>query len=121
MKKQLAEKAVLISRFPNNPIIRGSYFKARKTFAKLSKYKKRKFIQNILDKLDQLNEDNPKEYWNLVASIREAKENNKEKNEKGIEPDTWHTYFNNLFKLPDRHSERLEIIHNKIMELENKP
>ena len=31
----------------------------------------------------------------------------------------WHTYFSNLFKISDRHSERLKTIHDKIKELEN--
>jgi hypothetical protein len=44
----------------------------------------------------------------------------RKKNEKCIEPDMWHTYFSNLFKIPDRHSERLKTIHDKIKELEKK-
>jgi hypothetical protein len=118
-RKQLFGKATLLSRYPNNPIIRGSYFKLRKEYAKLRKYKKRQFTQNFLDKLDHLNESHPKEYWELVSQIREANDGNRKKTEKCIDGGTWFNYFNNLFKLPEKHMDRLEAIRTKIKEFED--
>jgi hypothetical protein len=52
--KHLCEKAILLSKFPNNPCTRGSFFKLNKKYAKLRKRKKREFKQDILNKLGQL-------------------------------------------------------------------
>lgn len=60
MRKHLCERATLLSKFPNNPLLRGSFFKLNKEYAKLRKYKKQEFRQSIIDKLDQLNETNQK-------------------------------------------------------------
>lgn len=68
--------------------MRGSFFKLNKEYAKLRKYKKQEFRQSIIDKLDQLNETNPKEYWNLVKSLRET-DSNKTNIENAIDEDTW--------------------------------
>lgn len=62
MRKHLCERAILLSKFPNNPLLRGSFLKLNKEYAKLRKYKKQEFRQSIIDKLDQLNETDPKEY-----------------------------------------------------------
>ena len=53
-KKEVYNKARLMSMIPNDPQVRGSYYKSYKVYAKLRKYKKRKFRQSILEKLDQL-------------------------------------------------------------------
>lgn len=53
-RKIVFEKAVLLAKFPRDPTIRGSYYKSNKEYAKLRKFKKKEFKQNILDKLDQL-------------------------------------------------------------------
>jgi ribosomal protein L20 len=38
---------------------------------KVRKHKKRQFKQKVLDSLDELREDNPKEYWKLINSLKE--------------------------------------------------
>jgi hypothetical protein len=59
-----------MSKYPKNPFIRGAFHKSNKEFAKLRKLKKREYTQNILDKLDNLQTNNPKKYWRLVNSLR---------------------------------------------------
>ena len=73
------DKGFLLSKYPHDPIIRGSFFKINKEYAKLSKYKKKQFRQQIIDKLDTFQSNNPKEYWNLVNFLRESKRDNPEK------------------------------------------
>ena len=108
----------LLSIFPNNPHIRGSFFKLNKEYAKQRKHKKREFRQNILDKLDQLNKTNPKEYWNLVKHLRET-EDTKENLEKSVDENTWFNYFTTLSKLPEKYKERINTIETNINELLN--
>ena len=78
-KKEVYNKARLMSMIPNDPQVRGSYYKSYKVYAKLREYKKRKFRQSILEKLDQLQTNNPKEYWTLVNSLREKYNDRSEK------------------------------------------
>ena len=65
--------------FPNDPKVRGSYYKSYKVCAKLRKYKKRELRQSILEKLDQLQTNNPKEYCTLVNSLRKKFNDRSEK------------------------------------------
>jgi hypothetical protein len=50
-KKQVKDKGFLMSKYPHDPIIRGSFFKINKEYAKCRKYKKKQFRQQIIDKL----------------------------------------------------------------------
>ena len=75
-KKQVKDKGFLMSKYPHDPIIRGSFFKINKEYAKRRKYKKEQFRQQIIDKLDTFQSNNQKEYWNLVNSLRESKRDN---------------------------------------------
>jgi hypothetical protein len=68
-RKLLNEKALLMSKYPKNPFITGAFHKSNKEFAKLRKLKKREYTQNISDKLDNLQTNNPKEYWRLVKFL----------------------------------------------------
>jgi ribosomal protein L20 len=71
-KKQVKDKGFLMSKYPHDPLIRGSFFKINKEYAKLRKYKKKQFRQQIIDKLDTFQSNNQNEYWNLVNSFSYA-------------------------------------------------
>jgi hypothetical protein len=64
-------KNPFVKSYPHDPLIRGSFFKINKEYAKLRKYKKKQFRQQIIDKLDTFQSNNQKEYWNLVNSLSE--------------------------------------------------
>jgi hypothetical protein len=49
-----------MSKYPHDPLIRGSFFKINKEYAKLRKYKKKQFRQQIIDKLDTFQSNNQK-------------------------------------------------------------
>ena len=69
MKRLVDEKAKLMSKFPKDPIVRGSFFNHNKKYAKLRGKKRREFKQKILDRIENLEADNPKEYWSLVNQL----------------------------------------------------
>jgi hypothetical protein len=50
-----------MSKYPHDPIIRGSFFKINKEYDKLRKYKKKQFRQQIIDKLDTFQSNNQNE------------------------------------------------------------
>ena len=100
-----------MTKFPFDPLVRGSYFKCYREYNKVRKHKKRQFKQKVLDSLDELREDNPKEYWKLINSLKEEE---KEDPESTIELDKWYTYFRSLNKIPEKYKTRIEEI-NKIV------
>ena len=60
MRYRLINKGKLMSLFPLDPIIKGSYFKLYREYNKTRKYKKRTFKQSILNQLDDLQSSDPK-------------------------------------------------------------
>jgi hypothetical protein len=60
VKKIVDSKAALMSQFPKDPIVRGSYFRLNKKYAKLRRQKKREFKDNILNRLCNSESENPR-------------------------------------------------------------
>lgn len=114
-RKSLISKGKLLSKFPWDPIIKGSYYKCYREYNKLRKYKQRKFKQNILDSLDNLRDNNPKSYWNL---IKELKEDISDGPENSIQSNVWFSYFHSLNFNSDKFKDRLEEINKKVKKLE---
>ena len=115
LKKLVDEKAFLMSKFPKDPLVRGSFFKLNKKYAKTRKKKRREFKQNILNRLDELQSNNPKEYWSLVNQLRNEQT---DKSVSNIDGDTWYKYFSNLVSVPNNFKSRLHKIKNKLKLLE---
>jgi hypothetical protein len=103
--------------FPRDPVVRGSFFKFNKKYAKSRKKKKREFKQNILNKLDTctLESENPKEYWSLVNSL---KTDQKGKPENTIDGETWLKSFSKLATVQDNMKERVSKMEEKVKLLE---
>ena len=104
MHKELVRKSVSYSKYPDDPVIRGSYFKFRKMYSHACKKKKRAFQRDILEKLDNLSKNDPSEYWELVKELKD--EDNNEDPSSKISPDVWISHFSNLFSVKKIH--RLE-------------
>jgi hypothetical protein len=47
------------------------YFKLRRIYNKIRKYKMKNFKKSILSQLDNLNNNNPKAYWKLIESLKD--------------------------------------------------
>ncbi|CAC5388243.1 unnamed protein product [Mytilus coruscus] len=69
------------------------------------------------DLLDNLQSNNPKEYWSLVNSLREEQ---MEKPKNSIEADTWLKYFSNVSSIPSSISDKVKQIEEKLKLLETK-
>ena len=53
---------------PNDTFLRHSFFANKKEYKPLVKKQKRQFHSALLDKIDALAGETPKEYWKLVNS-----------------------------------------------------
>lgn len=110
MKRSLDEKARVMYLYQNDPVVRGSFFKLNKKYSKLRKKKKTEFKQIILDKLDNLQSDSPKEYWNMVNSLREKKT---DKPEDCINSDAWFQHFSSLLTISEDMKSKVNKIEKK--------
>ncbi len=92
MGKNLKLTAYLLSKSPNDPFLRGRLIKNRKEYKKLIKLKKKEHHNELIQKLEPLESKSPKEYWNLLKTLR----NNKSE-QKICNTETFVTFFEDLF------------------------
>ena len=85
-----------MEKYNSDPYIRGSFFKCLKSYRKLRRSKIRKFKQEIIDKLDNLYDQNPKAYWQLLDKLKNASNVANSNLEDKIQPSEWKKYFENL-------------------------
>ena len=116
-KKRMINNARIMSQFPRDPVIRGRFFKLRKQYAKLCKYKRNQYKQSMIDKLDTLNDNNPRAYWNLVNSLLDVK---KRTTDSTLHPSQWLDHFIELNKVNESYSNRINQLQNKVSLLEKR-
>ena len=71
------------------------FFSKKKELRKMVKFKKKKFRQNILDQLNNLEENNPKHYWKLVSELKEL-ESHSSSNSDCVSAEEWTNHFSKL-------------------------
>lgn len=117
LKKELLQKYELMQKYNKDPFIRGSFFKCLKEYRKLRRSKIRKHKQDILDKLDHLQENDPKSYWKLLDQLKSESNNPCDNQlEHHISPEKWKDYFENLNSVNNNDHES-EIMKMKLKEL----
>jgi hypothetical protein len=115
LKTRLVDYGKVLSRYPMDAQVRGHFYKLRKKYTKLCKFKRRQHKQNILDKLSSLHEENPKLYWNMINELR---------NEDSINPDTsispsrWLDHFKTLNQRNESFSSRLNDLKEQLASME---
>ena len=80
-------------RYPKDPIVRGRYHTLKKEHKQLIKKKESQFKECLLDNINNLQANNPKEYWTMVNRLKVAKQDNTIDN---IDPSEWHQWFKAL-------------------------
>ncbi|CAG2244474.1 unnamed protein product [Mytilus edulis] len=95
LRRQLDSKEKLLKKFSKDPIVRTSYFSLLKLYRKTRKQKLKEFRRSVVDELDNLHENNPNKYWNLLKDL--SKDTNKSTSP-DIPCNTWFDYFKELNK-----------------------
>ncbi|CAG2253837.1 unnamed protein product [Mytilus edulis] len=95
LRRQLDSKEKLLKKFSKDPIVRTSYFSLLKLYRKTRKQKLKEFRRSVMDELDNLHENNPNKYWNLLKDL--SKDTNKSTSP-DIPCNTWFDYFKELNK-----------------------
>ena len=103
MRRMLDQKGYLYAKCPSDPFVRGSYYKFRKLYVKSCKLKRKEYKSQIIDKLEQLHEHEPKAYWKLLEDL-------KSEAEPQISPEERVDNFSNLNTLNDKFKVRVDQI-----------
>ena len=115
-RSNLIDYGKIYSKFPKEPAVKNHYYKLKREYNKLRKFKYREYRKSILDKIESLHDENPKLYWNLVNDLRKTKDG--EQKSSAVEPSTWVSHFDNLNKIKDNFKERLKCLENQLDTLE---
>ena len=118
MKKTLDYKGKLYAKYPNDPLVRGSFYKFRKNYNKLCKFKRKRYKADLIDKLDNLFENDPKAYWSLLDELRE---NTRDSCELLTSPEDMHDHFSNLNVLQNKFQHRAKELEEQLNQAENMP
>ena len=101
MSRRLKTTAKLLAASPNNPHLRGNLCKTRKQYKKLLKEKKREWKKHMVQRLQQIEEKDPKEYWKLVNELREKKQG-----ESHFDAERFTLFFEKLYSAPDEKTKK---------------
>ena len=94
LKRNLDNKCKLLQRYNHDPYIRGSFFKSLKQYRKATKAKARQYKRELINKLEELHSQNPKEYWSLVDKLQNTDCNSNQDNY--IDVSEWKQHFEDL-------------------------
>ena len=103
MRKTLDHKGKLFVKYPSDPFVRGNFYKYRQSYSKWCKFKRKKYKSDLVDKLDNLLENDPKTYWSLLDELRN---NKRDSFESMTSPDEMFDHFSSLNILPNKFHQR---------------
>ena len=97
LKREVLRFGKLTSKFPSDPIVRGTFLVKKKAYKKLGKTKKSSFKEFLLQKIASFESDNPKDFREMVNELRQKSAN--QISDK-IDVEEWFTYFRKLSTHP---------------------
>ena len=87
----------LLSSDPRNPWLKGKLFQESKLYKKIVKQKQKLFTDNLFLQLKSMHGSDPKQYMDLVKSLRSGQFDRKKVSDtEAIEPDEWFDHFSSL-------------------------
>lgn len=98
IRRKVCAKGELLRHFPNDPLVRGSYYKSLKEYNRARKHFKRQYKQDIINQLDDLREKAPQQYWKLLHKLKDISVKNEATTQ--ITPSEWLSHFRNLNTKP---------------------
>ena len=101
IKKKMRQTFLLLKKFPKNPFLLGRLNSEQKQYKKIVKSKHKDYINKMFSELDQLHSSNPREYMNLVKSLRSGSFDKKVSDDSSfVTPDNWQQHFSKLLGPP---------------------
>jgi exonuclease III len=88
---------------PSDPVIRGLFFRDVKNYNKQRKRKIQIYKRNLMTNLEQLESNNPKQFWELLEKLKVSTTNHPHKSPgNNISPNDWYDYFKLLNSIPQQ-------------------
>jgi len=106
----------IYTKFPKDPVVKNHFYKLYREYNKQRKYKCKSYKENMLQEIENLHENNPKLYWQLINELQ-GKHYDQEKN--CISPSDWISHFQNLNTVKDKFKSRIEDLEKKLETLEH--
>jgi hypothetical protein len=72
LRKSVQAGSRQLAKDPYNPFLRSLYFRDLKHYNKLRKKTYRAYKSNLLTKLEQLEENDPKKFWTLLNALKSS-------------------------------------------------
>ena len=73
LKKELKNLGSLLTKYHTDPFLRHKFFSTKKEYKRLTRRLKRNFQSEMLNKIQLLEENNPREFWKMFNSIKSSK------------------------------------------------
>jgi exonuclease III len=100
LKQRIKAGSRQLQMHPYDPIIRGLFYRDLKHYNKQRKLKMKKYRQEILSKLEQLEQKSPTEFWKLIDLLKNNEQSSKVAHSNKIDPQEWYDYFKKLNTVP---------------------
>ena len=68
LKSEVLSAARNVQKYPKDPVVRGRYHYLKKEYKRLVKYKEHNFREAILNKISDLEGNNPKPFWEIQGT-----------------------------------------------------
>ena len=103
-RKELNILAAKLRKCPFDQNLHTEYFVKRKHYRKCLKQQKRKFKDDLLAQLDNLYDNDPKRFWNILDQMKNPQHeiHNPAEN---ISPSEWTAHFKNISRRDERHTQ----------------
>ena len=106
-KKEVLTAAKTLQRYPKDPIVRGKYHRLKRDYKRLVKYKEHSFRETMLQRISQVESNDPKTFWEMVKKLKTQRDENLTDN---IDPLEWQEWFKKLNKPQSTHCGYVNII-----------
>lgn len=116
LKSQLKTAGEKLLKNYNDSNLRQSFYKLKKRYKAAVKCKRRQYKQDLYNRLENLSEENPKEYWTLFEKLKNC-HNYNENEECPIDDKDWIKHYTKLFGPRQYDKDRIDEINREINEL----
>ncbi|CAC5376138.1 unnamed protein product [Mytilus coruscus] len=93
LKKSLDHYSRVLALNPFNKELRAKCFHLSKTYNKTRKEKRRNYFKDLMVKLKNTSQSNPKAFWDIINTLKSSDQENKES---GIDTESWLLHFKEL-------------------------
>ena len=108
LRRQLRITSKILNKNPSNPFLRSKLLSESKDYNRLRKQKQKEFVNNLFLEQDQLHQNNPKGYMNIVNSIRDGSFDKSVKDDTGhVSSEKWREHFQTLLGPPVERNQTL--------------